>query len=345
MRLFNLSLAHADIPAVWKRANIIPIPKPGKPVSASTSYRPISLLSPCIKVLERLLVPYVTEDLPCAPTQHGYKPLHSNTTALLPIVNRIVTGLNEDKPASRSVLVSLDISKAFDAIDHVLLLKKVSNSSLNSNIVRWLSAYLRGRTAVCLFQGAVLLVLRCHQGVPQESMLSLQRFSHFISDFPAPAEVNESYADDFYLLETSPKLDAMGTNITEHLKEVSAWSERNKLGIAPSKSHVTLFTPWNREVNFHPHVLINDTPIPLNKYPKALGINFSPLFAPAAHFDSLITKLSFLEQLLKALKGQDYGDKETFCLTYQALIKPVISFGAPVYFPSVEPDSVHVKRL
>jgi hypothetical protein len=53
-RLFNLSLAHADIPAVWKRANIIPIPKLGKPVNNSTSYRPIYLLSPCIKVLEHL---------------------------------------------------------------------------------------------------------------------------------------------------------------------------------------------------------------------------------------------------------------------------------------------------
>jgi hypothetical protein len=162
---------------------------------------------------------------------------------------------------------------------------------------------------------------------------------------PAPAEVNKSYADNFYLLETFPNLDTMGTNLTEHLKEVSAWSERNKLDIAPFKSHVTLFTLWNREVNHHPHVLIDDTATPLNKYPKALGINFSPLFAPAAHFDSLITKLSPHEQLLKALKGQDYGDKETLRLTYQALIKPVISFGAPVYFPSVEPDSVHIKRL
>jgi hypothetical protein len=109
MRLSNLSLAHADIPAMWKRANIIPIPKLRKPVSASTSYRSIFLLSPCIKVLERLLVPYVTEDLPSAPMQHGYKPLHSTTTALLPIVTRIVIVLNEYKPASSSVLVLLNI--------------------------------------------------------------------------------------------------------------------------------------------------------------------------------------------------------------------------------------------
>jgi hypothetical protein len=97
------------------------------------------------------------------------------------------------------------------------------------------------------------VVLKCHQGVPQESVHLLHIFNHFVSDFPAPAEINESYADDFYLLETSPNLDTMGTNLTEHLKEVPAWSERKKLGIAPSKSPVTLFTPWNRELNYHPH--------------------------------------------------------------------------------------------
>lgn len=98
-KLFNFSVARANIPAVSKRANIIPIPKPGKPAELSTSYRPISLLSPCVKVLERLLLkvlaPYITESLPSAPTQHGYRPLHSCTTALLPIVTRIATGFNE----------------------------------------------------------------------------------------------------------------------------------------------------------------------------------------------------------------------------------------------------------
>jgi hypothetical protein len=108
-KVYNLSLARADIPAVWKRANIIPIPKPGKPADESTAYKPISLLSPAIKVLERLLLPYCVESLPSAPTQHGYKPGHSTTTALLPIVTSIACGFNEAKPASRSTLVLLDI--------------------------------------------------------------------------------------------------------------------------------------------------------------------------------------------------------------------------------------------
>jgi hypothetical protein len=144
--LFNLSLTLADILAVWKKAHIVPIPKPGKPANLSTGYRPISLLSPAVKVLERLLLPYITESLPCAPTQHGYRPLHSTVTALLPIATKVAIGFNQN----RTVMVSLDISKAFDLVDHDLLLEKISNTDLQPNVTRWLAAYLRGCTAVCL---------------------------------------------------------------------------------------------------------------------------------------------------------------------------------------------------
>jgi hypothetical protein len=149
-KLYNLSIANANIPAVWKKANIVPIPKPGKPINDSKSYCPISLLSPAIKVLERLLLPFLSDSLPTATTQHGYKPLHSCTTALLPLATKVAVGFNEAKSASRTILVALDLAKAFDAVDHDLLLTKVSNMNLHSNIVRWLKAYLRGaRPCVC----------------------------------------------------------------------------------------------------------------------------------------------------------------------------------------------------
>jgi hypothetical protein len=111
--------------------NIVPIPKPGKPNDASLSYWPISLLSPAVKVLERLLLLYLHESLPTTPTQHGYKVMHSTTTPLLPLVTKIALGFNEPKPASRTATVSLDLSKVFDSVDHVLLIKQISNTSLN----------------------------------------------------------------------------------------------------------------------------------------------------------------------------------------------------------------------
>jgi hypothetical protein len=344
-KLYNLSLARAEIPAVWKRANIVPIPKPGKPANDSKGYRPISLLSPAVKELEHLLLPYCVDFLPSAKTQHGYKAGHSTTTPMLPIVTAIATGFNKPKPASRTALVLLDISKAFNSVNHTLLLEKISGTDLHSNITFWLATYLPGRTAVCLFQGAVSSAHACDSGVPQGSVLSPQLFNFFVNDFPADAEINKSYADNFGLAERSPDLDVLGQRLTDHQTKMSEWAKAKKLEIAPSKSSVTLFTPMTQQSNCCPNVQIDGTPITLEQTPKWLGNILSTHFNSTPQAKSAHGKCSSLLQLLKAMSGQDWGDKETLCLTYKMFLKPVMGFGTPIWYPSVEPDSGSVKRL
>jgi hypothetical protein len=87
-QLFNLSISNADLPAIWKAAVIVPILKPGKPATEGSSYQPISLLSPCVKILESLLLPDVTAALPKHDSQYGFAQDHSCTT-LLPIVTSL----------------------------------------------------------------------------------------------------------------------------------------------------------------------------------------------------------------------------------------------------------------
>jgi retron-type reverse transcriptase len=107
-------------------------------------------------------------------------------------VTNIAIGFNQDKPASRTVMVALDISKVFDAVNHDLLLQKISGTALNSNIVRWLSAYLHDHKAVCLFQEAVSCVCKYHSGVPQGSIISPHLFNFFVHDFLDCAQVTEN---------------------------------------------------------------------------------------------------------------------------------------------------------
>ena len=152
--LFNISVANADIPAIWKNALVLPILKPGKPTGEGPSYRPISLLCPASKILERLLLPYLNEHLVCDDSQHGFRKQRSPASALLPLSQTIADGFNEKKPAKRTVAVSIDISKAFDTISHDRLLKKLSASPLPHNLVRWFSAFIRGREQSVIFTGA-----------------------------------------------------------------------------------------------------------------------------------------------------------------------------------------------
>jgi hypothetical protein len=140
--LLNLSVRDAVIPVIWKTALVLPIPKAEKLADQGLSYRPISLLSPAIKILERLLLPTLTISLQAALTQHGFRMDRSTITALLPMSSAISEGFNCDKTTSRTAWVAIDISKAFDTVDISLLLKQISASDLHHNYVRCLSSYL-----------------------------------------------------------------------------------------------------------------------------------------------------------------------------------------------------------
>ena len=133
---FNLSVANAEIPVIWKTARIIPVLKPGKPADKGVSYRPISLLAPAVKILERLILPSLTAAFNLAKHQHGFRRRRSTVTALQPLVDHVARGIRQPKPHRRSIAVAIDISKAFDRVDHALLLREISNSNLHSNIVR-----------------------------------------------------------------------------------------------------------------------------------------------------------------------------------------------------------------
>jgi hypothetical protein len=126
--IINTSIQNNNIPQIWKNAITIPIPKPDKDPSNSSSYRPISLLSPIAKTIERLLLPTLQAHLPSPAHQHGFKPLHSTTTALENIAHTIASGFNHPRPPLRTIVTSLDLTKAFDTVNLTRLKQKVLSS-------------------------------------------------------------------------------------------------------------------------------------------------------------------------------------------------------------------------
>ena len=246
-RLFNLSLQTADIPVIWKASIVIPVPKPGKPLDEGTSYRPISLLSPEVKVLERLLLPELTQSLAPNRSQHGFRPQHSTTTALMPLVTTIARSFNSAKPAVRTGLLSIDLSKAFDVIERDKLLAKVDATNLSPNLKRWLCAYLRDRKSRVRYQGVLSKWMKTKMGVPQGSVISPLLFNFFTADLEAAAaELCESYADDFHAASCSADLDDISDTLNRAAGELESWAEDNGMAISAPKSTMTLFTPWTK---------------------------------------------------------------------------------------------------
>ena len=339
--LFNLSFQHANLPAIWKHAIILPILKPGKPKDQGTSYRPISLLCPASKVLERLMYARISPHLTLADTQHGFRPGRSTSTALLPLVQQVVTGFNQRCPPRRTVAMAVDFSKAFDTVNHTALLLSLPTTSLPSNDIRWLFTYLRGRTASCSYNRVDSSRVVLHQGVPQGSILSPLLFNHYVSTYPQTSELCTSYADDFTACASDTAVDQAAAALAEHAVDVTAWAQDRDLLLSAQKSTVTLFTPEYRQSHVHPIIPVNGTPLPLERNPKILGVTFDPHLFFHKHVEEIIRKAKPRLNILKLLTGTDWGQqKETILATFKSLIGSLFTYAAPIWFPNTSESSI-----
>ena len=251
----------------------------------------------------------------------------------------IADGFNQQKPPLRTAAVAIDYSKAFDSVHHPTLLEKISGSALHHNMVRWLTCYIRGRTAECRYQSCTSKARILRSGVPQGAVLSPTLYNFFTSDCPTTAHINTSYADDVTIAETFPDKTLDASHLADLLNTsfppIVEWAERNHLKISPAKSSVTLFTPWNRQFQTHPQVFLNGTALPLEKNPKILGVKLDPSLTFSPHVRDITQKCNNRLNILKALSGTSWGhQKETLAVTYGALIKPILTYAAPIWYPS-----------
>ena len=333
--IFNHSIASANIPAIWKSATITTIPKPGKPPSSSTSYRPISLLCPAAKVLERLILPYLNDHLNLSSTQHGFRSSRSTTSALLPIVNSITSNINQPRPPPRTVALAVDFSKAFDTVPHDRLIVQLSQSSLPPNIVRWLSCYLRGRLARCSYEGIVSPFRPVGAGVPQGSVISPVLFNFFVSDYPNTAPIISSYADDFTALASAVNPYAAANQLSNHAADVSYWADRKGLKISVPKSHCILFTLDTHQSHLNPEVRWGEELLPVVRRCKILGVTLDTHHSFTPHIDEVAERARSRLNILRALAGTGWGqDKETLLTTFKSLISSVLHYASPIWFPN-----------
>ena len=339
--ILNLYLATCEIPAIWKTSTILPLLKPGKSSADSGSYRPISLLCPAVKVLERLLLPTLNTHIQLQPHQHGFRPQHSTVTALHNITDTIANGFNQPKPPHRTVLVALDLTKAFDSVDIDVLTDSLGES-LPSGLARWLNGYLRGRQARVAFRNTKSRARNVKTGVPQGSVISPTLFNSYIAALPPPPDGIKltTYADDITLLASGPVLQPLYDTINDYLRSISNFFSERSLCISSTKSSVTLFSSDSHQYNIHPQIFLDDQHLPLVQFPKILGVQLDPMLTLNRHATSQAGTAKKRNNLLKALAGSTWGqDTETLISTYRAIGKSVLEYAAPVLDPLLSKTS------
>ena len=336
--LYNNILLQSIVPPMWKVGRIIPLLKPNKPADQGSSFRPISLLAPAAKILERLILVPIQESINFADHQHGFRKGRSTLTALQAISDHITTGLNKSKPRDRTVLVAIDLSKAFDTVSHETLLNDIAELPLNSYLKRFLACYLNGRQTFVEFRGAKSRLRTMKQGVPQGGILSPTLFNLYMSKMPQPPDEIKlvTYADDSTVLKSGPTIGPICEDLNSYLDTLLNWFKSRNLELSAPKSSATLFTTFSNEMSVTLPITINGQSVPTKKDPTILGVTLDPMFNFGNHATSLKSKLDKKNNLLKTLAGTSWGkEKETLLTTYKAISGSLLNYGAPIWTPNL----------
>jgi len=247
--LANLSFAEGTFPSSFKEAQVTPLlKKTGLDGDDPANYRPISNLNTISKVIERLalarLLPHVAASGNFNPLQSAYRKQHSTETALVKILDDLYRVIDEQKAA---VLIGLDLSAAFDTIDHDTLINRLQSVfGVTGVALEWIEAYLRGRSQYVKIGSERSLRTPCDIGVPQGSVLGPFLFSIYvspISDIISSFGIQyHQYADDTQLytaVKSGSEANSIA-NLESCTIAVRDWFVANGMLLNPEKSEVLL---------------------------------------------------------------------------------------------------------
>ena len=344
--IFNASIALNVIPSIWKQATIVPILKPGKPPTIPGSYRPISLLCTISKVLERLVLNKISPLLPISSTQHGFRPLHSTSTLLTSLSQSILEGLNHSKPAPRSLVAAIDISKAFDTVPRYRLVSKILDTELAPCYKKWLANFVAGRQSHVSYSGTKSKPRQFPNGVPQGAVLSPSLFNLFLHDLSTPLTSTVmiySYADDLTVVSQHPSIDTAAAQLQTYVRQLEDWLTSNRMSVSAQKSSLTLVTPFNREYRASPRVVLFNDPLPVEPHTKILGLTLDRGMTFRQHVQEINAKAKSRLNAMKALASTTFGhSKEALTALYKQFVRPVLEYASSSWTPDLARSHMEV---
>ena len=250
---------------------------------------------------------------------------------VIELIDRITDKLDNNKIAFN---IYIDLSKAFDTINHSILLSKLHYYGIRNTALALIQSYFPNRKQYCDFIGTDSSMLPIHKGVPQGSILGPLLFILYINDFHNSSDKFNflMYADDTTLLSTydtfhdttDTDITTIEKNINEELLKITTWLKRNKLLINSTKTKMTVFHTQQKHIPY-PDIIIDDTEVDIVSDFKLLGITVNKHLKWTTHIENISIKVSKYIGVLNRLKHT--LPPRILYILYNTLILPHFNYG------------------
>ena len=339
--IFNLSFKTGIFPDLMKLAKVIPIFKVGSKDSI-TNYRPISLLSIFSKFFEKLAHKQLNDFLILNSifyvSQFGFQKGRSTSHSLIEIVENIRDCM-DNKMYGCGIFI--DLKKAFDTVNHDILIKKLEHYGVRGKSLEWFASYLKGRSQYTFCNNSSSEIKSISCGVPQGSVLGPLLFLIYINDLPNISNKLKFYlfADDTNIFYQSPNLDNLQNILNRELKKLSLWLNANRLALNISKTNFVIFAAKNKPLK-NVTLLLNKKAIQQTNYVKYLGILIDSRLTFKDHTLAVSKKLARITGAMCRIRN-NVNDK-TLNMIYNSLIYPHLLYGISIWGNA---DNVFLKPL
>ena len=326
--LFNLSLNTGIVPEAWKEGLITPIVKKGDATNVN-NLRPITQTPIVGKLLERYVTDHITDYLEenklLYEGQGGFRKKHSTVRSAYSLVSDVCTAKNNRE---YTLAVFLDLSKAFDSINHVYLIEKLENIGIDGNVRTWIINYLRNRKQSVRLEGVFSEKQNVECGVPQGSVIGPMLFLIYVNDIISLNLKSKVllFADDTVIYYRGKDLENVSRQVQEDLDILSKWCCFNKLCVNVDKTKTMFFGNNFNFVNTdNCNLKLCDREIENVQTYEYLGIVIDVNVSFKDHALKIIRTINNKLYLLSLLRKQ----LTTKCaiLLYKSMILPYFEYG------------------
>lgn len=335
--IFNTSIKLCYLPLEWKKSFIIPLFKSGSKLEVS-NYRGIAMLNAIPKLLEKILTDSLSHQTSSllSTCQHGFRKSRSTTTNILELTTIVNNGfLNK----MQTDVIYTDFSKAFDKVNHDILLHKLSLMGFCFTTLKWLSSYLYNRTQQVKFRGVTSKVIEVSSGVPQGSHLGPILFTLFINDLPSIILHSKvlMYADDVKIFKTFKEPNDQ-LLLQSDIDKLSQWCKINLMELNIKKcNHMSFF----RIRKFESIYYINDSTLLKVHNINDLGVLLDHRLNFRDHITLTVNKAMGVLGFMKRW-SKEFSDPYITKQLYTSLVRPILEYGSIIWDPCY---SIHISSI